>query len=125
MLYHLLQALLLRRCADVAAGMSYLHAHKVCHGDLKLDNVLLRSGQGLYSTSISRQLQCMYCTFCRHAVQPNETASKHGKAVFHIDLQAGHPRAVAGSCEVSQLCEVMVHVLVCPCCMQNHKTLTG
>jgi serine/threonine protein kinase len=44
-----LQAMLLRRCADVAAGLVYLHEHaphQVCHGDLKCENVLLRSGKG-------------------------------------------------------------------------------
>lgn len=38
------QAMLLRRCADVAAGLGYLHSRNVCHGDLKLENVLLRTG---------------------------------------------------------------------------------
>jgi serine/threonine protein kinase len=38
-----MQVRLLRRAADVAAGVSYLHSRHVCHGDLKCENVLLRS----------------------------------------------------------------------------------
>jgi streptomycin 6-kinase len=38
------QASLLRRCADIAAGLFYLHERNVCHGDLKTENVLLRTG---------------------------------------------------------------------------------
>jgi serine/threonine protein kinase len=41
---YVVQAMLLRRCADVAAGLGYLHSRNVCHGDLKLENVLLRTG---------------------------------------------------------------------------------
>jgi len=38
------QAKLLRRCVDLAAGLAYLHSRNVCHGDLKCENILLRSG---------------------------------------------------------------------------------
>jgi serine/threonine protein kinase len=37
------QAPLLRRLCDVAAGVAYLHQAGVCHGDLKCENVLLKS----------------------------------------------------------------------------------
>lgn len=39
----LMQAALLRRAANVAAGLSYLHSRNVCHGDLKWENVLLQT----------------------------------------------------------------------------------
>jgi serine/threonine protein kinase len=32
----LAQGALLRRCADIAAGLTYLHSRNVCHGDLKV-----------------------------------------------------------------------------------------
>lgn len=38
-----LQSCLLRRAADVASGLAYLHSRTVCHGDLKWENVLLKS----------------------------------------------------------------------------------
>ena len=38
------QGMLLRRLADVASGLCYLHAANVCHGDLKCENTLLRTG---------------------------------------------------------------------------------
>jgi serine/threonine protein kinase len=34
---------LLRRALDVASGLAYLHSRSVCHGDLKWENVLLKS----------------------------------------------------------------------------------
>eukprot|EP00879_Flechtneria_rotunda_P011965 GHRR01012497.1.p1 GENE.GHRR01012497.1~~GHRR01012497.1.p1 ORF type:complete len:222 (+),score=73.14 GHRR01012497.1:505-1170(+) len=34
---------LLRRVSDVAAGVCYLHSRNVCHGDLKCENVLLKT----------------------------------------------------------------------------------
>eukprot|EP00775_Hariotina_reticulata_P012531 gene12531-12664_t len=34
---------LLRRAADIAAGVAYLHSRSVCHGDLKCENILLKS----------------------------------------------------------------------------------
>jgi serine/threonine protein kinase len=49
------QASLLRRCCDIAAGLSYLHQRNVCHGDLKLDNVLLRRVSMLLCDSCSFQ----------------------------------------------------------------------
>eukprot|EP00878_Enallax_costatus_P021947 GHUV01023262.1.p1 GENE.GHUV01023262.1~~GHUV01023262.1.p1 ORF type:complete len:315 (+),score=85.65 GHUV01023262.1:600-1544(+) len=36
-------ARLLRRAADVASGLAYLHSRSVCHGDMKWENVLLKS----------------------------------------------------------------------------------
>eukprot|EP00878_Enallax_costatus_P019450 GHUV01020521.1.p1 GENE.GHUV01020521.1~~GHUV01020521.1.p1 ORF type:complete len:288 (+),score=67.25 GHUV01020521.1:538-1401(+) len=36
-------ASLLRRAADAASGLAYLHSRNVCHGDLKWENVLLKS----------------------------------------------------------------------------------
>ncbi len=30
------------RARDIARGMAYLHAHSVCHGDLKPENALLQ-----------------------------------------------------------------------------------
>ena len=39
----LLQGAVLRRARDVAAGLSHLHSQNICHGDLKCENVLLRS----------------------------------------------------------------------------------
>lgn len=38
-----LQARLLRRASDVASGLVYLHSRSVCHGDLKWENVLLKT----------------------------------------------------------------------------------
>jgi hypothetical protein len=38
----LLQAALLRRCADIIAGLTYLHSRNVCHGDLKVGEVINR-----------------------------------------------------------------------------------
>lgn len=48
------QAALLRRCADIAAGVTYLHSRNVCHGDLKCENTLLRTGEGLAARSCWR-----------------------------------------------------------------------
>ena len=36
-----MQAEILGIARDIAAGMAYLHARNVCHGDLKCENVLL------------------------------------------------------------------------------------
>lgn len=38
-----MQARILRRAADVLAGLAYLHSRNVCHGDLKWENVLLKT----------------------------------------------------------------------------------
>jgi serine/threonine protein kinase len=46
------QAALLRRCADIAAGVTYLHSRNVCHGDLKCENTLLRTGEGCSTTTL-------------------------------------------------------------------------
>lgn len=35
------QAFLIRLAADVARGLAFLHSFSLCHGDLKLDNVLI------------------------------------------------------------------------------------
>jgi mitogen-activated protein kinase kinase kinase 11 len=37
------QGAVLRRARDVAAGLAHLHSQNICHGDLKCENVLLRS----------------------------------------------------------------------------------
>ena len=29
------------KVADIASGLEYLHRHKLCHGDLRGDNVLI------------------------------------------------------------------------------------
>jgi mitogen-activated protein kinase kinase kinase 11 len=38
-----MQGAVLRRARDVALGLAHLHAQNICHGDLKCENVLLRS----------------------------------------------------------------------------------
>lgn len=47
------QAMLLRRLADVASGLCYLHSRNVCHGDLKCENVLLRTGREIAGLTLS------------------------------------------------------------------------
>jgi serine/threonine protein kinase len=42
-LLHLPQESVLLRARDVASGMTYLHSRQVCHGDLKCENVLVKS----------------------------------------------------------------------------------
>ena len=39
----LLQHSVLLRARDVAAGIAYMHEKRVIHGDLKTENVLLKS----------------------------------------------------------------------------------
>lgn len=66
-----LQAMLLRRCADVAAGLAYLHSRNVCHGDLKVWGkglVLQGSGQlqdlpqeGVCPTAPAANTSCALC----------------------------------------------------------------
>ena len=46
---------LVRVMQDIAAGMAYMHAKRICHGDLNPSNVLLKVRPACFSSLVFRR----------------------------------------------------------------------
>jgi hypothetical protein len=78
---------------QVAAGMRHLHKHKMVHGDLKPQNVLLQLNQGEALPTVRGMEHLCWLVAAGHACMLRWTAAHPGRAEVLVASAAGLPSA--------------------------------